>query len=131
MIEKNIDKINKELQISRKLIDELEKFDTLVIKEDSGIDEKIVSLWIEIYKNACADRNYAQGLYADGLTKMSSGHLSFMEISSSMAKFLERMNKSNDQLLKLSEIILKTLEEKEQKSDMTEDDIFNQISGGK
>ncbi len=42
-----------------------------------------------------------------------------------MSKYLERMAKSNDQILKLAELIAK----EEEKQQVSSDDIFNQIEG--
>ena len=53
----------------------------------------------------------------------SSDHVT---IGSTMAKYLERMCRSNDQILKLAELIAK---EEEKSERVTPDDIFNQIEG--
>ena len=42
-----------------------------------------------------------------------------------MTKYLERMSKSNDQILKLAELNAK----EEEKDQISSDDIFNQIQG--
>ena len=42
-----------------------------------------------------------------------------------MSKYLERMSKSNDQILRLAELIAK----EEEKNEISADDIFNQITG--
>ena len=42
-----------------------------------------------------------------------------------MSKYLERMSKCNDQILRLAELIAK----EEDKNQMSPDDIFNQIEG--
>ena len=42
-----------------------------------------------------------------------------------MSKYLERMSKSNDQILKLAELLSKETED----DDVSPDDIFNKIQG--
>jgi len=44
-----------------------------------------------------------------------------------MSKYLERMSKSNDQILKLAELIAK---EQEMQENIPDDQIFDQILGG-
>ena len=57
---------------------------------------------------------------------MSGGTNEHMNIGSIMAKYIERMSKSNDQILKLAELIAK---EEEKSEAISTDDIFSQING--
>jgi hypothetical protein len=62
-------------------------------------------LWREIYENAIDDRTHAFVLFADlyrNVSNSSEGHALYGKL---MAQYLERMNKANDQLLKLSELV--------------------------
>lgn len=62
-------------------------------------------LWREIYQNSMDDRTAAHLLYADlyqNVVNNQQGHLNHGIL---MTKYLERMNKANDQLLKLAELI--------------------------
>jgi len=56
---------------------------------------------------------------------MQGGVNEHMNIGSIMSKYLERMSKSNDQILKLAELISK---EEEKSAEVSADDIFNQIN---
>ena len=48
-----------------------------------------------------------------------------MQFGQLMSKYLERMSKCNDQILRLAELISK----EEDKSAITDDDIFDEIGG--
>jgi septal ring factor EnvC (AmiA/AmiB activator) len=112
-LQKKIDKKNKKIDSFGDLLDSIE-----------SLEDKRKHLWKEIYENALNDRENASILFMD-LMKQSQGnstnHTTFGPI---MAKYLERMSKSNDQILRLAEIIDKA-ESKE--SEINPDDIFNEI----
>ncbi len=85
--------------------------------------DKKKMLWKEIYENALRDRANAEILFTEAYTTMQSNeHLSIGPI---LTKYLERMNRSNEQLLKLAEIIAKA---EEQSTKIDPEDIFSKIS---
>jgi len=100
----------------------IEKFSDLLDSLESTEDKKKM-LWKEVYENALNDRESAGLLFTDLLTQSrgnSANHAMFGQI---MSKYLERMCKSNDQILKLAELISKVDE-----SDIIDaDDIFKKI----
>lgn len=97
-----------------------------ILSSIETLDEKKRFLWKQIYENAINDRALANILYVD-LWLQSQGVKAEHEKSGPiLAKYLERMAKSNDQLLKLAEL----LEEAEKIHNVIdENDIFNQIDG--
>ena len=83
-----------------------DEFSDLVAKIESAPAET-KRLWREIYENATNDRMNAYLLFVDlykDVGGKSQGHLNFGQL---MTKYIERMNKANDQLLKLAEQIEK------------------------
>jgi hypothetical protein len=114
-LQKKIDKKNKKIEGFGDLLDAIE-----------SVEDKRKHLWKEIYENALNDRENAAILFMDLMTQSqgnSTNHTTFGPI---MAKYLERMSKSNDQILRLAEIIDKA----ETKNNIINpDDIFNEIGG--
>jgi len=114
-LQQRIDKKNKKIGDFGDILDAIE-----------STEDKKKLLWKEIYENALNDRENASILFMDLMTQSqgsSANHATFGPI---MAKYLERMSKSNDQILRLAEIIDKA----ESKSEMINpDDIFNEIGG--
>ncbi len=111
----------------------LQDFDELKkrIKDFSGVLEKIEHadkkkkiLWKEIYENAMLDRQNAHVLFVEAYTHMSSGTAEHVTLGSTLSKYLERMNKANDQLIKLAELITKSENEF---NAINADDLFSQI----
>lgn len=62
-------------------------------------------LWREIYENAVDDRTHAFLLFADLYKHVSNNEKGHMEHGKLMTMYMEKMNKANDQLLRLAELI--------------------------
>ena len=117
-MEKQNKKINKQEEKIQNFSDLLDSL--------SKTEDKKKLLWKEAYQNALDDRESANILLTDLLKvslNNSSNHLQFGTL---MSKYLERMSKSNDQILKLAELIAKEQEATETVSD---DEIFSKIMG--
>lgn len=91
----------------------------------SSTEDKKKMLWKEIYENALEDRGNAQILFDDLMMQSRNNSANHTVFGPLMSKYLERMAKSNDQILKLAELIAK----EEEKQQVSSDDIFNQIEG--
>ena len=89
-------------------------------------DDKKKLLWREIYGNAITDRMNAHMLFTSIYTSMGNSTGDQVAVSSALTKYLERMNKANDQLLKLAELISKSESEY---SAINTDDLFSKIQG--
>lgn len=120
---KNLDdKIDKVAETAKKI----EAFNELLDSIDE-IDSKKKILWKEIYDNAVNDRNLADMLFTDSWQRMNGPNaLTHEAIGGTMSKYLERMCKSNEQILRLAELIHKA-EEKASKIDS--DELFSEIMG--
>ncbi len=91
-----------------------------------NLEGKKKHLWKEIYENAVVDRMNAYMLFTDIYTSMSGGTADHVQLGPILAKYLERMNKANDQLIKLADLIAS---EEEKNSKLDPEDLFKQISG--
>ena len=113
--------MSKEKKLSKqeeKIKDFAELLDTL-----SNTEDKKKLLWKDAYQNAVEDRETANILVSDLLLQMTKSLTNHQSYGSIMSKYLERMSKSNDQILKLAEMIAK---EQEVES-ISNDDIFDKI----
>ena len=102
-----------------------EQFGDLLDSIDS-LEDKKKHLWREIYENAIVDRMNAYMLFTDVYGTMTGDKADHVTLGPMMAKYIERMNKANDQLIKLAEIISR---EEEKESKINPDDLFKEISG--
>ena len=111
--ELTFDEIKKKIGAFEDLLDSIE-----------NIEGKKKQLWKEIYENAFVDRMNAYMLFTDAFTSLSGSTADHVQVGNQLAKYIERMNKANDQLIKLAELIAK---EEEKAAAISPDDIFKQI----
>tara|TARA_B100000287_G_scaffold430833_1_gene486864 strand:+ start:1290 stop:1643 length:354 start_codon:yes stop_codon:yes gene_type:complete len=114
--------IEKELDKQKKTEDKIKNFGD-ILDELSTTEEKKKLLWKEIYENAVDDREQARMLFTDLFLASQGNSTNHLNFGPLMAKYLERMNKSNDQILRLAELIAK-----EEDKPLNVDDIFSKMS---
>ena len=103
--------------------DKIKEFgDILDSIENTGDKKKM--LWKEIYENSVSDRENAYILFHEAYSNMMKSAAEHITVGPILNKYLERMNKANDQLLKLAELISKA---EEQSTKIDPEDIFSQI----
>lgn len=117
--------IEKELDSLTKINKKIEEFSEILNNLTSTEDKKKL-LWKQIYENALHDRENASMLFDDAWSNMSEGSTGHATIGPVMSKYLERMCKSNEQILRLAELIAKAEEES---AKIDPDDIFSEITG--
>lgn len=118
------EKLEKALESTDKMKKRVSEFSDM-LNELSSTEEKKKLLWKQIYENALIDRENASMLFTDAWSRMSVGSSEHVALGSTLTKYLERMSKSNEQILRLAEIINKV---QEQESQIDSEDIFSKIS---
>ena len=103
--------------------DKIKEFSDLLDGLESTEDKKKL-LWKESYQNALEDRESASILLSDLLITIPGNPTSHSTHGTLATKYLERMSKSNDQIIKLAELIAK---EQEKQETVSPDDIFKSI----
>ena len=121
---KKLDKIQRKLTETEKKID---SFSDLLNHIDSSEDKK-KALWKEIYSNAVNDRESASMLFTNAFQQMQGTTIDHATLGTTLTKYLERMCKSNEQILRLAELIAKAEGRAPQ---VDPDDIFARIEGAK
>ena len=115
-------KVDKLIEKVSEKEEKIKRFSDLLDSLENTEDKKKL-LWREIYENALNDRESAGVLFTDLLIQSrgnSANHTMFGPI---MSKYLERMAKSNDQILRLAELL-----GKEEQSAIDMNDIFSKIN---
>jgi len=121
---KDVTKVMDQLEVIKKKVETFSD----ILDALSSTEEKKKVLWKEIYENAVVDRENAAMLFTDAWKHMQSGTSEHITLGTTLTKYLERMCKSNEQILRLAEMISKA-EEKE--SNINADDLFDQIDSSK
>jgi|SRR5579863_2944173 len=98
-----------------------------ILEDIDSIDDKMRRLWKEIYENAIADRQNSYVMFTK-LVKMTKESSSEHAVhGKSIATYIERMQRANDQLVKLAELIADAKKKDEQ---LNPEELFNQIKRG-
>lgn len=112
------------IEITERSVEEkLKNFDILLRKIES-IDDQKRHLWREIYENAIADRQNAFLMFKKAVY-MADTSTQMAVHGRTIEKFLEKMSKANDQLIKLAELIAKA--DPENEKELSTDDMYKQI----
>jgi len=125
MNSKEIEGLSNKINKNKKKEDSIKNFSDILDNIES-IEDKKKMLWKEIYENSLEDREKAKMLFNNAFIDMQGGLTDHMNIGSVMAKYLERMCRSNDQILKLVELISK---EEEKTESVSSEDLFKRING--
>ena len=98
--------------------------------ESSSNDEKTKeAIWKEIYQNDFQDREKASMLVTNLWKEITADPEKHILYGTTVSKYLERMAKSNDQLVKLAELMQKA-EPPEVNEDVDIDNIYDQMTIG-
>ena len=99
--------------------------------ESSSNDPKSKEeIWAEIYQNAFQDREKASMLVTNLWKEITADPEKHALYGTTITKYLERMSKSNDQLVKLAELMQKSSEDVED-VDLDLDDVYSKIDSVK
>ena len=121
--------MSKEKELNKKL-DELSESEKKVkqfselLESIKELDNKKRILWKEIYDNAISDREKASILFTEGFKNMNGGTSDHISVGPTLVKYLERMCKSNAQIISLADMINKS---EEMNSKIDPDDLFSKI----
>lgn len=104
----------------------LESFDK-ILSEIEGATSREKMLWREIYDNAISDRAAANLCFLSLFPTLQNDHDKHIIGGDKLSKYIERMTRSNDQLIKLAELIQKSREKDES---IDEEALYKQIEQG-
>lgn len=93
----------------------------------SSVEEKKKALWKQIYENAVTDRKNAYILFGDLCKDVHNQPAQHAIHGITLSKYLERMEKSNQQLIKLAEMIDQHATAEEDGL-ISEEDMYEQIN---
>jgi hypothetical protein len=78
-----------------------------LLDQIEGLSDKKKKLWKEIYENAVYDRQNAYTLFVKLVKIVEDKSTEHAVHGKSLASYLEKMSKANDQLIRLSELVSK------------------------
>jgi hypothetical protein len=121
MKEDELDTVN----MSNKTVEERIKDFSGLLRQIESLNDKKRQLWTEIYENAISDRQNSYAMFAR-LVKIAQDKSSEHAVhGKTIATYIERMSKANDQLIKLAELIDKADRKNEE---IDSEDLFDKIN---
>ncbi len=104
--------------------DKVNKFSEM-LNDIENLDDKAKHLYKEIYENAIADRQNSYVMFSKLARIVSANNTTEFAIhAKSIRDFIERMQKANDQLSKLLELIIKL---KQSNAEIDSETMFDEI----
>lgn len=91
------------------------------------IDERLKLLWKQIYENALMDRRNAYIVWTDLFAAVHGNPEQHVIHGDHLSKYMERLTRSNDQLLKLAELVAKAKEKQETEEIPTGGALFDRL----
>ena len=108
--------IKKPYQIAREADQKINDFSHL-LDDLENLNPKQRLLWKQIYDNAVTDRNNAYLAFTDLYMAVHGKEEQHFKHGTILAKYMERMEKANEQILKLAGLVQKEIEKIENDDD--------------
>lgn len=109
--------------INDKIVSFKKMLDDIVTLED-----KRKTLWLDVYTNALQDRDNALNMYRQLSGFVASDPQQHALHGPNIAKYLERMSKANDQLLKLAELVAAAIDKDAEDKAVTSDQLYDMFA---
>lgn len=122
------EKVSEDIKNYKSIKTSIATFKSL-LDDISTLEDKKKSLWLEIYQNAVFDREMAIMLFDLLILEQSKNgnNITIQQFNGPIfSKYIERMTRANDQLIKLAELVEKA-QQKEETIDAN--DIYQQLDG--
>lgn len=112
------------VEVTERSVEEKIKDFGELLRTIETLDDKKRQLWREIYENAITDRQNSYVMFARLVRIVENKSIEHATHGKTIATYIERMSRANEQLIKLAELIAKA-----QASDETinSDDMFDKI----
>lgn len=115
-------------EMDKQAKEQMKDFSHLLNSLDKTLDKK-KQLWKLIFENAITDRKNAYLVFADLYVAVHSRPAEHAIHGQTLSKYMERMSKATDQLLKLAELVAAAEDKlpKEIDERLSDDDIYTSI----
>lgn len=96
-----------------------------LLSQIDGVSDKKKKLWREIYENAVTDRQNSYVLFTALVDIVSDKSTEHAVHGKTLATYIERMSKANDQIIRLAELVAKS--EKKDDTEIDPEEMFKKI----
>jgi hypothetical protein len=123
--EENDDSSPKIVEVNERDIEARIRDFSELLKNIESVSDKKRQLWREVYENAISDRQNAYVMFVKMVEITGKKSTEHAVHGKTIASYIERMSRANDQLIKLAELIAKA---EEKSSEIDPEDMFNRIN---
>lgn len=95
-----------------------------LLNQIDDVSDKKKKLWKEIYENAIADRQNAYVLFVSLAKIVENDSTEHAVHGKTLSSYIEKMSKSNDQIIRLAELIAKS---EKSKDEFDPEELFKKI----
>ena len=96
-----------------------------LLEQIDGVSDKKKKLWREIYENAVTDRQNSYVLFTKLVDIVGDKSTEHAVHGKTLATYIERMSKANDQIIRLAELVSKS--EKKDDAEIDPEEMFKKI----
>ncbi len=114
------------VEVTERSVEERIKDFGELLKSIESLDDKKRQLWKEIYENAISDRQNSYVMFTKLVRICKDDTTQHAVHGKTIATYIERMSRSNDQLIKLAELIAKA---QTGADSIDPEDMFSKIRG--
>lgn len=122
--ESEVDDIVEIIGVSERSIKDRIKDFSGLLNQIESVNDKRKQLWKEIYENAICDRQNAYIMFTKLVMIVQDKSTEHAVHGRTIASYIEKMSKANDQLIKLAELVARAEEASET---IDPDDMFEKI----
>jgi MinD-like ATPase involved in chromosome partitioning or flagellar assembly len=122
-----VEEKNDLVEVEDRTVEERIKDFSGLLNQIESLNDKKRKLWLEIYENAISDRQNSYAMFARLVKIVSDKSSEHAVHGKTIATYIERMSKANDQLIKLAELIAKAERADEE---IDPEDMFERIKKG-
>lgn len=116
-------------ELDKKIKQQMEEFSNLLESLDDSLEKK-KNLWKQIYENAVVDRKNAYLVFTDLYVQVQGKPAEHAIHGQTITKYMERMSKATDQLIKLAELVAAAEEKTESTGSQTsEEELYAKMTG--
>ena len=113
--------------INEKINDKIAAFKDL-LDSITTLQDKRKILWQDVYTNALQDRDFALQMYTHLSGFVAGDPQQHALHGPNIAKYIERMSRANDQLLKLAELVGTALDKNADEGGMSADSFYDKFA---
>jgi hypothetical protein len=116
------------VQMSERSVEERIRDFGAILEDIESMDDKMRRLWKEIYENAIADRQNSYVMFTKLVTLAGDKSAEHAVHGKTTVAYIERMQRANEQLVKLAELIAAA---KKKDESLNPEELFDQIKKGR